>query len=128
KKRIHRRQLPVTKNTLVVGYVDTVLSALKMLDIEPPSTNDYPSALHPFLQRRIWHSTVRDLTNQIFEGHVPVFAKPKDRKKRFTGRVFRHVGDLAYLEGASQHTPIYCSDVVEWVSEYRVFVIRGKIV
>jgi hypothetical protein len=128
KKRVHRRQLPVTKSTLVVGYVDTVLSVLKMLEVEPPPTNDYPSALQPFLHRRIWESTVEQLTNQIFEGHVPVFAKPKDRKKRFTGHVFRHVGDLAYLEGASKQTPLFCSDVVAWVSEYRVFVIHGKIV
>src|SRR5690606_36946193 len=66
--------------------------------------------------------------NQIFEGRVPIFAKPKDRKKRFTGRVFRSAANLAYLEGASQQTAIFCSEVVEWVSEYRVFVIRGEIV
>jgi hypothetical protein len=127
-KRIRRRQLPLAKDTLVVGYVQTFLAALQLLDIQPPPTNDYPAALEPFFHRRIWESTVERLIDWIYDGNAPVFAKPKGRKKRFTGCVFGYPDDLRYLEGTSRSTPVLCSDVVEWLSEYRVFVIRSKIV
>jgi hypothetical protein len=32
------------------------------------------------------------------------------------------------LGGASDHSPVWCSEIVEWLSEYRVYVVRGKIV
>lgn len=128
KKHLQRRQLPITKATLVVGYVDTLHTAFKMLKVDPPPTNDYPACLQPFLHRRIWTSTIRELTAQLYDGHPPIFAKPLDHKKRFTGRVFTSHEDLRYLEGASQNLPIWCSELVEWLSEYRVFVTRGEIV
>ena len=54
--------------------------------------------------------------------------KPEGRKKRFTGHVFTHPDDLFYTEGASRKTPILCSEVVKWLSEYRVYVLNGSIV
>ena len=80
-----------------------------------------------FLHLQIWESNISAFTQQIFDGSRPVFAKPKDRKKRFTGRVFSHAGDTAYLYGISKKTILLCSEVVEWLSEYRVFIINGEI-
>jgi hypothetical protein len=72
---------------------------------------------------------VRQLTAGIHDGtSPPVFAKPVGRKKRFTGHVFGNEDDLLYLQRASLSTPILCSEVVRWLSEYRVFVIRGRVV
>ena len=128
-KRIHRRQLLLARDTLVVGYVPSLLAAFKMLGIEPPITNDYPPILRPFYHRRIWESTVQQLIASLYaDGTLPIFAKPKDKKKRFTGRIFTSPVDLRHLEGASKRTQIFCSEVVEWVTEYRVFVAHGNIV
>ena len=128
-KRLERRQLPIARDTLVAGYVPTVLGALKQLGIDPPPTNDYPACLAPFLHRRMWPSTVRQLTDTLFElSSPPVFAKPVGRRKRFTGQVFRTSDDLLYLERASGSTPLNCSEVVRWLGEYRVFVVRGTLV
>jgi hypothetical protein len=129
KKRLDRRQLSLTKDTLVVGYVDTFLAALRQLDIAAPANNDYPSALQPFFHRRIWQSTVREVSEWVYNANGPIFAKPKERKKRFTGHVFQYPDDLgSFLEGTSGATPVWCSEVLEWLSEYRVYVIRGQIV
>src|SRR5262249_15110096 len=57
-KRLLRRQLPLSNDTLIVGYVQTVLAALQQLGIEPPPTNDYPDSLSSLFHRRIWKSTV----------------------------------------------------------------------
>ncbi|WP_426735233.1 ATP-grasp domain-containing protein [Myxococcus faecalis] len=125
-KRLERRQLPLTPDTLVAGYVPTVLGALKQLGIEPPPTRDYPSCLTPFLHRRLWSSTVGELTARVLDvSSPPVFAKPQGRRKRFTGHVFQSADDLLFLERASRATPLICSDVVQWRTEYRVFVAQG---
>lgn len=127
-KRLQRRQLSIAKDTLVVAYVDSVLTTLKILGIEHPPTNDYPESLESFLHRPTWENTVAGFTMQISDGSKPIFAKPKDRKKHFTGRVFSELSDLAYLGGISKKAVLLCSDIVEWLSEYRVFVIKGQIV
>ncbi len=127
-KQLERRQLPLARDTLVAGFVPAVLGALKQLGREPPPTNDYPRCLEPLLHRRLWTSTVRQLTDALYEGTgLPVFAKPLDRKKRFTGQVFHHLDDLLYLQRASLSTPLVCSEVVRWLSEYRVYVARGTV-
>jgi len=127
-KRLQRRQLALSRDTLVVGYVQTVLSALHQLGIAPPPTNDYPGALQPMLHRHIWESTVEHLKERVYAGREPVFAKPIGRKKRFTGSIFVQPEDLQYLEGASGRTPVLCSDVVDWLSEYRVYVVQSSII
>ena len=127
-KRLVRRKLTLAKDTLVVGYVETILAALQQLGVSSPPTNDYPSSLQPYFHRRIWKNTLQGLYNWLLEGNPPVFAKPDGRKKRFTGHVFQHMDDLQYTEGASKITPIWCSEVVDWLSEYRVFVINGEMV
>jgi ATP-grasp domain, R2K clade family 2 len=129
KKKLARRQLPLDRRTLVAGEVPVVIGALRQLGIEPPIPNDYPVSLQPLLYRRVWTSTVRRLINDLYEGSGrTVFAKPSDRLKRFTGHVFASSDDVIYLEGASRSTPIFCAEVVDWVSEYRCYVIRGEIV
>lgn len=127
-KQMERRQLPLARDTLVAGFVPSVLGALKQLGLEPPPTNDYPRCLTPLLHRRLWTSTARQLTEALYQGlETPVFAKPLDRKKRFTGQVFRTSEDLIYLRHASLSTPLLCSEVVRWLSEYRVYVARGTV-
>jgi hypothetical protein len=59
RKRLLRRRLPVTRDTLVAGYIGTVLAALKQLGVEVPEPNDYPQCLRPFLRRRVWQLNVR---------------------------------------------------------------------
>jgi ATP-grasp domain, R2K clade family 2 len=129
RKKMARRQLPLDRQTLVAGEVPVVTAALKQLGIEPPVPNDYPGSLLSLLYRRVWTSTVRRLIDDLHEGtRSPVFAKPLDRQKRFTGRVFVSPDDLFYLEGASRSTPILCAEVVDWLAEYRAYVIRGEVV
>src|SRR5687767_3351572 len=95
-KRIRRRQLPLAKDTLVVGYVATVLASFKQLNLQEPATNDYPSVLKRYFYRSIWESTVGHLAEGIYAGNPPVFAKPKGRKKRFTGHVFTRPEDISF--------------------------------
>jgi hypothetical protein len=81
-----------------------VTQALQQLEIPVPEPNDYPASLKAFLHRKIWESTV----GAVIEGLMQ--------------------DDAGFFEGASRRLPVYCSDPVEWKSEFRTYVVRGRIV
>jgi hypothetical protein len=126
-KDLERGRVPVDEHTLVVGSIQTVRAALRMLDISLPDPDDYPAVLEPHFHRRIWPSTVGNLQRQLDDGLNPVFAKPK-QLKRFTGRVFEHPDDRRFLNGLSATAELWCSEVVNWRSEWRVFVVDREVV
>lgn len=127
-KRIHRRRLNLTAETFICGDMDAMHGAMKQMEIDIPKVNDFPECLSAFLHRRVWRSTLSDLTRTLFESSTDFFAKPAGRRKLFTGRVFGAVDDLYHISGVSQNEPIWCSQVVEWRSEYRVYVVGEHIV
>lgn len=127
-KVLARRRLPLDKSCLVAGDVAVVILALKQLGVPVPLPDDYPECLRIFLRRRVWETTLDAVRERVYRGDSqPFFIKPKDRLKRFTGKVVESYSDLASLFNVSKQTPVLCSEVVKWRSEYRVFVINGQI-
>jgi hypothetical protein len=128
-KRIHRRQLPLSRETFIAGDMDAMHGAMRQLNIEIPAPNDYPTSLSPFMHRRTWTSTLAAVEREVLEGSGgPIFAKPSDRRKSFTGRVFLSMDDFRELGRVSRREEVWCSEVVTWSSEYRVYVIGTRIV
>jgi hypothetical protein len=124
KKRILRRQLPLTRDDFLMGDIDAMDGAMKQLGIEPPAPDDFPDALAKHLHRKIWRSTVGDVARALSDGDgFAAFVKPAGRRKVFTGRVLAGHADLHHIGGISRHEPVWCSEIVTWVSEYRVFVV-----
>ncbi|MBH8564857.1 ATP-grasp domain-containing protein [Nostoc sp. CENA67] len=127
-KRIHRRQLALDNESLVVGDMPCILGAIKQLGIPEPKPNDYPASLKNFMHRRTWTSTLEQLEIELSKGRsAPTFAKPATRRKRFTGYVFESEYDLCQVYGVSRQEPLLCSEVVSWVSEYRIYVVHSQI-
>jgi hypothetical protein len=128
-KQIHRRSLSLTPQSLVVGYLPTVTSALKQLHIPIPEPIDYPQCLRYLLHRRVWHSTVRDVRQQLCdEGTLqPFFAKPYGKIKRFTGHLMRTHADLHYLQAAPETMRVWCAEPVKWRSEFRAYVANHRL-
>ncbi len=127
-KQMLRGQVAVTPRTLVAGWVSVVERALTQLNVELPPPDDYPDALHPFLRRRVWRTTMKSLKADLELRGKAVFIKPAERRKRFTGRVVETTADLWGLVGVSRNTPLWCSEVVRFVSEQRFFVLRGQVI
>jgi hypothetical protein len=50
------------------------------------------------------------------------------KEKAFIGRVFYSYGDLQYIYGVSKKLPIICSTCVNFITEYRVYIIQGIII
>lgn len=126
-KLMQRRQVPLDPQTFVAGNGDVMGIALKMLKLDPRTLDDYPDCLHPFLHRNVWRSTLGRMADHIREGIKPVFVKPADRRKVFTGRLFEGPDDLYCVTSISRQETVWCSDPVEWRSEFRVYILRDKI-
>lgn len=128
-KLVQRRQLPIDRECFIYGDMDAMHGAMKQLGIEIPTPNDFPSSLEPFFRRRIWRSSVAALESALHDERE-IFEKPAGRRKHFTGRVFSGCApaDLYFLLTVSRQEPLWCSEVVHWESEFRVYVVGSEVV
>lgn len=129
RKNIQRRNLGLNETTLVVGEVNCVYGAIKQLNKVVPIANCYPDILGPYLNRNVEKSTVDKLRRRFQEGFdvVPVFAKPFGKHKQFIGRVFHSQADLYVVNHLSKHTEIWLASPINFISEFRIYVIDGEI-
>ncbi|MGW6424942.1 ATP-grasp domain-containing protein [Nocardia sp. NPDC055053] len=128
-KRIHHRQLPLGPDTFIAGDMDAMHGAMRQLHIPVPAPDDYPEALRDFLGRRVWTSTLSEVEHALeTSSATPLFVKPADRRKSFTGTVCYSERDFTAWGGRSRRQRVRCSEVVAWRTEYRVYVIDQRIV
>lgn len=124
-KWIHRRKLPITRATPVVGTIPSVHGALRQVGVEPPKSDDYPTTLRSYLHRQVTKSTLATLQNR--ESSNSIFVKPAGEQKKFTGRVIYGYQDLYLPPTISKRTEVWISEIVDWLTEYRVYVINGSV-
>lgn len=118
----------LTRETLVHGWVGVVRDALKSLGIDGPQPRvdgQPPETLLPFYGRKVWNATLGDVRRDDHQ----LFIKPLNAHKAFTGHVRTGlIRDLAQTAMFPNEFEILCSEVVEFVVEYRLFVHKGMIV
>ncbi len=113
------------RDEIVVGYITEVKQALRNLNIEPPTEIDYPEELNSYYGRKIWESDVDyiSLHPELF----PIFIKPKSGKQ-FDGRLVKKFSDLIGC-GKKEYSPnIWCSEPINFITEYRCFVKYGRVI
>lgn len=112
---------------IVVGGIANVRGHLGSLGIsfENHSEIDYPESLNPFLKRRIWNTTINDLYRSPDNWNI--FIKPKNETKKFTGKIIKEAKDFIGLLNHEEDTEIWCSEIVEFVTEWRCFIRYGVI-
>jgi ATP-grasp domain, R2K clade family 2 len=130
--------LPLTREDLVVGDFDWTRRALQQLGVAMPDPPDYPAVLEKFLHRRVWRSTLGEAARAVEElapGAPMLFIKPAADTKIFSAIIEPKEGMIGMLleglPGVVQQLPaslpVHCAEVIEMVSEYRVYVVRGEI-
>ncbi|MEO3947006.1 ATP-grasp domain-containing protein [Gorillibacterium sp. CAU 1737] len=107
----------------VIGYVEDVRAILRQHDLAVPEL-DYPEELETFLGRKVWRSRLSAIANNPEKWNV--FIKPVE-DKLFTGVVVRSTKDLAGCGSYGEDPEIWCSEVVNFVAEWRCFVRYGTI-
>lgn len=111
------------KEDVVVGYIGT--TKVRLHDFGKTIDDmDYPDSLRNYLGRRIWKSTINTVNSN--SDLWPVFVKPINNKM-FKGRVIRGTKDLVGCGSCYEDYPVYCSEIKEFISEFRVFVRYGQI-
>lgn len=126
-KRLSRRQLDLASTTLVAGDLDAMRMAFRYLEVEGPFLSTYPDALSTRLGRRVWTSTVAEVVDHIEHSGAPLFVKPKDDAKRFTGFVAATRADLRHFAGASRRLEVLCSEVLTFEAEFRAYIVDGRV-
>jgi ATP-grasp domain, R2K clade family 2 len=111
--------------SVVVGLIKDIHTALQFSKISLPVPLDYPQELQPFLGRKIWRSTIDDLA---LAKQWEMFIKPVNECKKFTGRAIFTSQDLIKCGDLSDGTQeVWCSELVNFRAEWRCFVRYDKI-
>lgn len=110
------------KDAIFVGGVGMVRQRLNSLGIEKQDEIEYPNELREFLNRKVWTST---LNKTIKEEQTGIFIKPVETKL-FQGKVINEFKDYIGLNYKND-IEIWCSEVVNVVTEWRCFVRYGTL-
>jgi len=110
---------------LIEGSVESVKGALQRLDIPAPEPQYYPAILTPFLGRQVWRDR---FASALTKASKPLFIKSHDWKA-LTGEVFYpHRKDEPGITDGIHDLDVWCSDVVHFIAEWRIYVHQGAIV
>lgn len=115
---------------LIHGWVLTVHTAFRHMNVQIPEPLDYPEELDTFqFMGRNVHKTTLGEAHRDFAANEkrPMFIKPVAHKM-FTGHTLERFSDLAETTYMDMSMPIWRSEIVDFVSEYRCFVHEGGLV
>ncbi len=115
----------LTPEDVVVGFIETVHTALLKLAITWPDAVNYPDELSDFLGRKVWRSQINYIAKHPELWNV--FIKPVASPKKFKGRLLSSIKDLISCGDEFEDTEIWCSEPVKFLAEWRCFVRYGEI-
>jgi ATP-grasp domain, R2K clade family 3 len=111
---------------LVVGGIANVRKQLERLGVKRPLNEmDYPPELQKYLGRKVWASTIEEIVEH--QENWNIFVKPKDETKKFVGKVVRDYKDFIGLIDKENPTQVWCSELVDFKTEWRCFIRYGEI-
>jgi hypothetical protein len=113
------------QDSVAVGSIQFIKAALNHLGKHFPEDINYPTELQQYLGRKIWASTINEISSN--QDNWNVFVKPKEETKKFTGRVIRSLADLRATGDQFCNTPVWVSEAVTFKRECRVFVRYGQV-
>lgn len=116
----------ISTDVAVHGYVDDVHIALRELKKKIPPPLDYPEELQYMLGRPVWKTHIGNVRIRLLGDCV--FVKPVQHKL-FTGFVWDGgPSSRRSVVTLPSSTEVWCSEIVDFKSEYRVFVLEGEII
>lgn len=128
-KQIQRGKIDIDSQCVVIGGIPSIMTALDRIGTQRPQAVNYPKELKNYYHRKIWKQTLsKALVDQ--KSGFDYFIKPERDFKSFTGFRLQEIEGQGKLRRAfNKFGPNYsidCSEVVEFVSEYRVYIVDGK--
>ena len=112
-----------SKEELIVSGIRMIERRLHDFGIECTAIN-YPKELATYFGRLLWKSNINKIANT--PALWPVFIKSVEGK-RLSGRVISTSHDLVGCGCCDDNYEVLCSEPVDFMAEWRVFVRYGKI-
>lgn len=112
--------LLASKDDVVIGSIELCKKFFQQIGIQTPVYLGYPKSIFKYCRRNIYKSYLSKIET------FPIFVKPTQDVKLFTGTVLDKKSDVDLLKLANpslqNDAEVYCSDVINIDSEYRIFV------
>jgi hypothetical protein len=119
----------LSRQTLLVGGPRSVHEALRQLGVTPPPTLNLPDRLERYRGRRVWTTDWETIHREFLKGRTePVFVKPLEELKAFTGYVLRTKADLEPTIRFSARMKLLASEVIVFQSEWRFYILRNEVI
>jgi len=124
------QNLPIDSGVVAYGDEATIRFLLKRARKTPPEILRYPYCLRAqFLDRTPSEVALRVVAESLhLPNYRPVFLQPSRDPFLFSGKVISTLDDLLSLGNLPDATPVWKSQVIPFLSEYRAFVHRGELV
>ncbi len=120
-------ELPeLDEDCIVAGYIATVREAVYKITGVYPEVLNYPNELQSYLGRTIGLSTLGTVRNS--PDIWPIFMKPATEVKSFTGTLVSNIRSLYSSATLPPETPVWISEPIKFISEYRCFVQLGEVI
>lgn len=115
-------------DVIFYGGVGTVREAVRRAGRPAPPMLDLPESLRAFFGRNVWEGTMGDVRRMVQDNvGLPVHMKPRDHHKLFTGKLVREFKDLIPSAHVDGKEPVVLQGLLEFVSEWRAYVLHGEI-
>jgi len=125
-KQMERGKVAIEPQTVAIGSVPFVKHSLRQLGKALPEHAPYPDCLRPMLHRDVRKlAALREARKMLTKGQR-MFVKPANGWKRFTGFVADDPRDIRF-NGTSSSMAVWISDPVEFVSEWRAYVAKNRL-
>lgn len=120
------REINHTSNPIVVGGINTMREVFDLINIPQPELDNPHECLPNYLGRSVFETTFDEIEKYT---DFPFFIKPLRDHKLFTGYVVKSKHDLLQAKlRCNPNSKLIVSECVEFVSEYRCFVLNGELV
>jgi hypothetical protein len=121
-------RVELSPSTMLVGGAGAVTLALRRLGVAVPTVEDLPEPLAFLRGRKVWASTLGDVRAGAEHLPAPVFVKPLKDPKAFPGQLVGAFRDILPTVHLPDEMPVLISEAVDFVSEWRFFVMNREVV
>lgn len=115
------------KNIIPVGSVEFIEEAMRSRDLKPPEPYNIPDDFKTsyYTSRNVYNNVTWD---KLVNYNFPLFVKPDDNYKSFTGGVFKSIDQFKmFVDIDYERTLYFVSDPISIESEFRILVHNQQI-
>lgn len=116
----------VTKEDIVIDYIEQCDTIFKKFGYENVHIDDYPEGLKKYLGRNIWYDTINAISTDENKWSAGWFVKPV-KSKAFTGKVIKSIQDLIGCGNYAEDYEVICSKALDIKREWRCFIYYDEI-